>query len=69
MRHIFLTGHKDGKILVWRSDHFIDELKNYQDEISAMSKCMEGIAFCTINGRIYIWDSELKQQRRALDLQ
>ena len=48
MRHIFVTGHKDGRVLLWRSDHYLDVLENYEEEISALTKCLEGIAIGTI---------------------
>lgn len=28
-RHIYLTGHQDGKVLLWRSDQYIGILADY----------------------------------------
>jgi hypothetical protein len=55
-RHLFLTGHKDGRVLIWRSDAYIGILSNYKDEITCMTKCYEGLAICTWRGKIYLWD-------------
>lgn len=52
LKHIFITGHKDGKILIWRIQGFIAELADFGSEITAMSKCFEGVAFATDNGII-----------------
>ena len=52
LKHIFLTGHKDGKILIWRIQGFIAVLTDFGCEVTAMSKCFEGVAFATIMGII-----------------
>ena len=49
-RHIYLTGHQDGKVLLWRSDQYIGVLADYRDEVTAMSRCFEGVAIATMRG-------------------
>ena len=49
-RHIYLTGHQDGKVLLWRSDQYIGVLADYRDEVVAMSRCFEGVAIATMRG-------------------
>jgi hypothetical protein len=56
-RHLFLTGHEDGKVLLWRIDGFISPLVDYRDAVTALSKCFEGVAIGTMRGNIYIWDT------------
>ena len=67
-RHVFLTGHRDGKVLIWRSDHYIGMLADYRDEITAMSPCFEGIAIGTARGFIHIWDSYLSRSTKTIEL-
>ena len=67
-RHIILTGHKDGKILMWRSDQYIGVLADYKDEITAMSRCFEGIAICTFRGFIHLWDIYLTRCVKTIEL-
>ena len=55
-RHIFLTGHKNGRVLMWRSDDYVGLLVDYKDEVTCMSQCFEGIVFCTWRGNMHIWD-------------
>lgn len=43
-------------------------LDDYKDEITAMSKCFEGIAIGTMRGMIYIWDSYLLKCMRTIEL-
>ena len=52
IKHIFLTGHKDGKILVWRIQGYIAKLTTFDCPVTAMSKCFEGVAFGTSIGII-----------------
>jgi hypothetical protein len=65
---LFLTGHKDGKVLLWRSDSFIGTLYDYQDEITCMTKCYEGVAICTWHGQIHLWDAHLTKSTKTIDL-
>jgi hypothetical protein len=67
-RHLFLTGHKDGKILLWRSDSFIGVMHDYKDEVTCMTKCFEGIAICTWRGMIHIWDVHLTKCVKSIEL-
>lgn len=67
-RHLFLTGHKNGKILMWRSDAYIGRLIDYQDEIMCMSKCYEGIVFGTWRGNLHIWDINLRACNKTIEL-
>jgi len=67
-RHLFLTGHKDGKVLIWRSDSYIGMLADYRDEITAMSPCFEGIAIGTARGFIHIWDNYLSRSIKTIEL-
>ena len=67
-RHIFLTGHKDGKVLLWRSDQYIGVLADYHDEVTAMCKCFEGVAIGTTRGFIHIWDSYLSKCMKSIEL-
>jgi len=54
-----LTGHKDGKIHLWKHDGYIGTLTDYKDEITCMSKCFEAVAICTWRGMIHLWDLNL----------
>ena len=67
-RHIFLTGHKDGKVLLWRSDQYIGVLADYKDEVVVMAQCFEGIAIATMRGFIHIWDVYLSKCMKSIDL-
>ena len=67
-RHLILTGHKDGKVLIWRSDAFLGVLTDYKDEVTCMTKCFEGIAICTWRGMIHIWDTNLNHQIKTIEL-
>jgi len=67
-RHIMLTGHKDGKVLMWRSDSYMGVLHDFEEEVSAMNLCFEGIVFCTWAGRIHFWDINLKGATRSIEL-
>ena len=67
-RHIFLTGHKDGKVLIWRSDMFIGVLADYKDEVTCMTKCFEGIAIATSRGFIHVWDNYLMKVLKVIEL-
>jgi len=61
---MFLTGHQDGKVLLWRSDSYIGVLADYNNEITCMTKCFEGLAICTWNGTIYFWDTYLTKSTK-----
>jgi hypothetical protein len=67
-RHIFLTGHSDGKVLLWRSDHYIGMLADYRDEVTALSQCFEGIAIGTARGFVHIWDNFLSKSTKTIEL-
>jgi len=68
LKHLILTGHKDGKVLVWRLQNYIAVLEDYGCEVTCMSKCFEGIAIATIQGRIFIWDVGLLAEQRVIDI-
>jgi WD40 repeat protein len=67
-RHLFLTGHKDGKVHLWRSDSYIGVLTDYKDEVTCMTKCYEGLAICTWRGFIHLWDTNLKNCTKTIEL-
>jgi len=67
-RHIFLTGHQDGKVLLWRSDFYLGMLADYRDEITALSPCFEGIAIGTARGFVHIWDNYLSRSTKTIEL-
>ena len=48
LKHLILTGHKDGKVLVWRLQNYIQVLGDYGSSITCLSKCFEGIAIATM---------------------
>jgi hypothetical protein len=66
--HIFLTGHRDGKVRLWKHQGYIGVLTDYRDEVVAMTKCFEGIAICTWRGFIHIWDSRLTKCTKTIEL-
>lgn len=68
LKHIILTGHKDGKVLIWRLQQFIGVLADYQCEVTAISKCFEGIALATMKGQIFIWDEYLLKCGSTIEL-
>ena len=68
LKHLLLTGHKDGKILIWRLQSYIGVLDDYKVEVTAMSQCQEGIAFATITGQVYFWDNYLLKCHRTVDI-
>ena len=43
-------------------------LHDYKDEITAISKCYEGIAIGTVRGYIYIWDNYLLRCTKTIEL-
>ena len=53
---------------MWRSDAYIGVLTDYQDEITAMSKCFEGIVICTWRGNLHIWDTQLTRSVKTIEL-
>lgn len=55
-------------MLLWRFDSLIAVLIDYQDEITCMSKCFEGIAICTWAGKVHIWDSHLSRCTNTIEL-
>ena len=68
LKHLILTGHKDGKILVWRLQNYVGVLDDYGCEVTAMSKVYQGIAFATTRGHIYIWDEYLLKCNKVIDI-
>ena len=68
LKHLLLTGHKDGKILIWRLQSYIGVLDDCQVDVTAMSLCQEGVAFATITGLVYFWDSYLLKCHRRIDI-
>lgn len=68
LKHLFITGHKDGKVLIWRLQQFIAVLDDYHCEVTAMTKCFEGIAIATVKGHIFIWDEYLLKCNKIIDL-
>lgn len=67
-KHIILTGHKDGSVLIWKMFQYVGVLENYKDEITALTKCFEGIAIGTMRGLIYIWDNYLLKCMKTIEL-
>lgn len=67
-KHIILTGHKDGSVLIWKLFSYVGVLENYKDEITAITKCFEGIAIGTMRGMIYIWDNYLLKCMKTIEL-
>jgi hypothetical protein len=67
-RHLFLTGHKDGTVLLWRSDAYIGVLEQYEHEITCMTKCFEGLAICTWAGQVNLWDVHLTKCTKRIEL-
>ena len=67
-KHIILTGHKDGSVLIWKLFQYVGVLENYKDEITAIQKCFEGIAIGTLRGFIYIWDNYLLKCMKTIEL-
>lgn len=67
-RHLFLTGHKDGKVHLWRSDSYIGVLTDYKDEVTCMTKCYEGLAICTWRGFIHLWDNNVAHCTKTIEL-
>lgn len=68
MKHLIITGHEDGKVLIWNLQKYIVMLVDYEVEVTAMSKCFEGIAISTKGGKIYIWDEYLYRCSKIIDL-
>ena len=68
LKHLLITGHQDGKVLVWRLQQFIAVLDDYECEVTAMTKCFEGIAFATMNGHIFIWDAYLLRCNKVVKI-
>lgn len=68
-RHIYLTGHKDGKVLLWRSDSYIGQLHDFEEEVTTMNKSSEGVVICTWLGQIHIWDINLRGKLHTISLQ
>jgi hypothetical protein len=63
-----LTGHKDGSVLIWKLFQYVGVLENYKDEITAITKCFDGIAIGTMRGLIYIWDNYLLKCTKTIEL-
>ena len=59
-KHIILTGHLDGKVLVWKLFQYVGLLESYKgDSVLCITKCFDGVAIGTSKGLIYIWDTFL----------
>ena len=68
-KYLIMTGHRDGSICLWKFFQFQSVLINYKDEITWMNYCNGGmIAFCTVRGFIYIWDSYLSTCLKIIEL-
>lgn len=67
-KHIILTGHKDGSVLIWKLFQYVGVLDKYSDEITCITKCFDGIAIATKRGYIYIWDSYLLKCTKTIEL-
>ena len=68
-KYLIMTGHKDGSIWLWKFFQFQSVLINYKDEITWMNYCSGGmIAFWTVRGFIYIWDSYLSTWLKIIEL-
>ena len=68
LKHLVLTGHSDGKVLVWRLGGYIDVLIDYRIPVNVMTKCYEGIAIGVADGNIYIWDVNLIAESKVIDI-
>ena len=55
-------------VLIWKLFQYVGVLHNYKDEITAISKCFEGIAIGTVRGYIYIWDNYLLKCMKTIEL-
>ena len=67
-KHIILTGHKDGSVLIWKLYQYIGILANYKDEITCITKCYDGVAIATLRGMIYLWDNYLLKCTKIIEL-
>jgi hypothetical protein len=54
--------------LIWKLFSYVGVLENYKDEITAITKCFEGIAIGTMRGMIYIWDNYLLKCMKTIEL-
>lgn len=68
LRHFMLSGHKDGKVLVWHLGICIGILDDFGTEVSAMSMCYDGVAFATTSGQIFLWDTNLTKCFKVIKL-
>ena len=53
---VFLTGHVQGSVHVWKLHNHVGELGNFKSPVTALSHCKEGLAIGTARGNIYIYD-------------
>lgn len=69
---MLLTGHKDGKVLVW--DYIEDEfscvkvLSDYKHEIIEIIYLKNEIGIATEDSFIHLWDLSLKEPLKYIDL-
>lgn len=68
LKHFILTGHEDGRVLIWSLQKFVCVLDDYKVKVTCISKCFEGIAFATADGKIHIWDEYLYKAQKIIDI-
>ena len=71
MRALYITGHSDGKLCIWRYGEFIATLAQYSSEVTCLSKVPQngGIVAGTSRGAIFLWDATLSSTLWHVDLQ
>ena len=76
-KYLILTGHKDGRVAIWKFNQFQAILMDYKDEVTCMNYCSEGIVFGTSRGFLYVvstrklslqWDKYLSACVKVLEL-
>lgn len=53
---------------LWRSDAYIGMLSDFKDEVTCMTKCFDGVAFCTWRGLVHLWDKHLNHCTKTIEL-
>lgn len=69
---VLLTGHRDGKVLVWNMQQdgiaFEKVLSDYKHEIIEIVQLESGIGIATEDSFIHLWDLDLKNALKYIDL-
>lgn len=55
-------------MLIWKLFQYVGVLDKYNEEITTIVKCFDGIAIGTKNGYIYIWDNSLLKCTKTIEL-